>query len=82
MCTYVYYIYIYIYIYIPSLLSAEAGPYVFLDLVGVGDLKVPTVYQSEGYPNGIFAPCACCSLGTCQDGCTVGTSPPPSLASF
>ena len=20
-------------------------------------------YQSEGFPNGIFAPCACCSLG-------------------
>ena len=35
--------------------------------------------QSEGYPNGIFVPCACCSLGTCRDEC-VG-APPPS-ASF
>ena len=32
-------------------------------------------------PNGIFAPCAWCSLGTCQDGCVVPAPPPPS-ASF
>ena len=31
-------------------------------------------YQSEGYPNGIFGPCACCSLDTCQDGWVVGAS--------